>query len=264
MSHNSDMIKLLHFVESHYDFAGQSKGQIPGDQVRGKDKAVSKGTDHPFKGRLVGEETALEDILGKKYQDFKEIQAKKKKEKLKKESENIEMFEDFNDNPLVNAIAKRIMQQRPDLLRNGPEHVMAAINDVVDSIGDVEEIGTSDISNWVKEVERRININQNLTELGATMPEPPQGTATTGSTAGSSQAQSNISPNEKTALDKISKSPAMKQQLDQLLGQAHPEIKNNTNLSSLEQTALEKLKSNAGLKNQYDQLVKQANPGAAV
>jgi hypothetical protein len=66
------MIKLLRLVEGQ-QFAGQAVGQKPGDQVRGTDKAVPKGNQHPFKGRLVGEEAALEDKLSKKYQDFKDL-----------------------------------------------------------------------------------------------------------------------------------------------------------------------------------------------
>lgn len=75
MSNNNDMIKLLRLVEGQ-QFAGQAVGQKPGDQVRGTDKAVPKGNQHPFKGRLVGEEAALEDKLSKKYQDFKDLGTK--------------------------------------------------------------------------------------------------------------------------------------------------------------------------------------------
>ena len=47
----SDMRKLL---ESVNKFAGEPE-QKPGDQVRGTDKATSKGDRHPFLKRLVGE-----------------------------------------------------------------------------------------------------------------------------------------------------------------------------------------------------------------
>lgn len=81
MKHNSDMINMVKLVEGKDQFAGEEVGQKPGDQVRGTDVAKTKGTDHPFKGRLVGEDTTLEDVLSKKYQDFKDIQAKEKEEK---------------------------------------------------------------------------------------------------------------------------------------------------------------------------------------
>jgi hypothetical protein len=49
------------------------------------------------------------------------------------------------------------MMQRPDLLKHGPQAVMSAIDDVADFVGDVDEIGSSDVSGWVKQVERRLS-----------------------------------------------------------------------------------------------------------
>ena len=51
----SDMRTLL---ESMNKFAGQAVGQKPGDQVRGTEKAKPSKKGHPFKGRLVGGESA--------------------------------------------------------------------------------------------------------------------------------------------------------------------------------------------------------------
>jgi ribosome modulation factor len=49
------------------------------------------------------------------------------------------------------------MMQHPQLLSTyGPEMVMTAIDDVADSVGEVEEIGGSDISAWVKQVEQTL------------------------------------------------------------------------------------------------------------
>jgi hypothetical protein len=59
-------------------------------------------------------------------------------------------------NPVVSAITRRIMNQRPDLLKHGPVKVMQAIDDVADFVGDVEEIGSSDVSGWVKQVEQSL------------------------------------------------------------------------------------------------------------
>ena len=60
------------------------------------------------------------------------------------------------DSPVASAIARRILNQRHDLLQYGPEAVMAAIDQVAEWVGDVEEIGSSDISAWVKQVERML------------------------------------------------------------------------------------------------------------
>ena len=50
--------------------------------------------------------------------------------------------------------------QRSDLLSTyGPELVTAAIDNVADYVGDVEEIGSSDVSGWVMQVERMLKEN---------------------------------------------------------------------------------------------------------
>lgn len=61
------------------------------------------------------------------------------------------------DSPVSQAITRRILMQRTDLLaKYGPEKVMNAIDDVCDFVGDVEEIGSSDVSGWVKQVEQSL------------------------------------------------------------------------------------------------------------
>ena len=70
-----------------------------------------------------------------------------------------ENFGEPEPSPVASAITRRIMHQRTDLLKYGPVAVMAAIDDVADWIGDVEEIGSSDVSGWVKQVERMLAEN---------------------------------------------------------------------------------------------------------
>jgi len=65
--------------------------------------------------------------------------------------------ESEEDNPVLGAIIHRIMVGRTDLLSKfGPERIMAAAEDVADFVGDVEEIGSSDVSGWVKQVENSL------------------------------------------------------------------------------------------------------------
>jgi hypothetical protein len=65
--------------------------------------------------------------------------------------------EDSFDNPVASAITRRILMQRADLLsKYGPQKVTAAIDDVADFVGDTEEIGSSDVSGWVKQVEQSL------------------------------------------------------------------------------------------------------------
>jgi len=59
------------------------------------------------------------------------------------------------DSPVAQAITRRILLQRTDLLaKYGPEKVMSAIDEVADFVGDVDEIGSSDVSGWVRHVEQ--------------------------------------------------------------------------------------------------------------
>jgi len=72
--------------------------------------------------------------------------------------------ESSDDNPVANAITRRILMQRTDLLaKYGPVKVMNAIDDVADFVGDVEEIGSSDVSGWIRQIEQSL---QSLAEGG--------------------------------------------------------------------------------------------------
>ena len=59
------------------------------------------------------------------------------------------------------AIIRRIIGAHQSLLGNyGPERVMAAVRDVADWNSDVEEIGTSDVSGWVRQVFQKLQNNE--------------------------------------------------------------------------------------------------------
>ena len=65
--------------------------------------------------------------------------------------------ESEDHNPVASAITRRIIMQRPDLLKKfGPVAVTQAIDDVADFVGDVDEIGSSDVSGWIKQVEQSL------------------------------------------------------------------------------------------------------------
>ena len=70
------------------------------------------------------------------------------------------MAEGFSGSPVTGAITRRIMSQHLDLLNQyGPELVGSAVDDVADYVGDVDEIGSSDVSGWVAQVERMLREN---------------------------------------------------------------------------------------------------------
>ena len=74
--------------------------------------------------------------------------------KLVKAVENVNEDQDSID-AVSSAVTRRIMMQHTDLLgKYGPVKVMAAINDVADFAGSdgLEEIGSSDVSIWTKQV----------------------------------------------------------------------------------------------------------------
>jgi hypothetical protein len=75
-------------------------------------------------------------------------------------SDQFEGYQDSSDSPVAGAITRRILLQRLDLLKQyGPELVGAAVDNVADYVGDVDEIGSSDVSGWVMQVERMLEEN---------------------------------------------------------------------------------------------------------
>ena len=72
-----------------------------------------------------------------------------------------ENFNTDDASPVESAIINRIMMAHPDLLAKfGPEAVMTAARDQAEWIGDVDEIGSSDVSGWVNNVVRDLESGQ--------------------------------------------------------------------------------------------------------
>jgi hypothetical protein len=134
--------------------------------------------------------------------------------------------------PVESAILRRVMTSHLDLLKQyGPAAVMAAARDVADNIGDVEEIGSSDVSAYVKRVvqsldsgdfahlEEQVNeeqLNEFLPALGAAL-----GRAVAANAIGSmldndeevdEAIPGNLPPDQIPGKDKLLKTPATKPQ----------------------------------------------------
>lgn len=91
------------------------------------------------------------ELAKAKAQGKKEFEVDGKKYQVKENA--VQQLAESEDNPVASAIARRIMMQHTDVLaKHGPQKVLDAIDDVADFVGDVEEIGTSDVSGWVKQV----------------------------------------------------------------------------------------------------------------
>jgi len=103
----------------------------------GIDRAVDK---------LMKEETALEDILSKKYHDFKDIHPKTK---TVEERDGAGISQEDLANVLTNALARKF----PDIfLSNTHADIDYATHDVAGEYAGVEEIGTSDLGIMLRRV----------------------------------------------------------------------------------------------------------------
>jgi hypothetical protein len=75
----------------------------------------------------------------------------------KKNTPTESVTEESDNEAVEQAIARRIMVGRTDLLlKYGPKKVMQAVEEVADYVGAVDEIGSSDVSAWVNQVERAL------------------------------------------------------------------------------------------------------------
>jgi hypothetical protein len=83
---------------------------------------------------------------------------------------------DSEDSPVARAVLHRILMQHPSVVgTHGPEKIMAAVDELASQVGEVEEIGSSDVSNWTRDVIRMLaelpdepmNVGDALDESGA-------------------------------------------------------------------------------------------------
>ena len=73
----------------------------------------------------------------------------------KKNAATESVTEESDNEAVGQAIARRIMVGRTDLLlKYGPRRVMQAVDEVADYVGQTDEIGSSDVSGWIRQVER--------------------------------------------------------------------------------------------------------------
>lgn len=80
------------------------------------------------------------------------------------ESNQDERIEESSDepNPVARAVLHRIMMQHPGVLAaHGPAKVMDAVDELADYVGNVDEIGTSDVSAWTQNVIRMLAAQPN-------------------------------------------------------------------------------------------------------
>ena len=162
----------------------KSKVKVPVEQDKeGVSEDSYKDNRGTFVDRIVGEImnyqslndtnpkfADLSSAVKSKLKSLGEIKAKQIYQQALKQAAELsgqqDVAEGSENNPVVNAITRRIMLQRTDLLsKYGPEKVGQAIDEVADFVGDVEEIGSSDVSGWVRHVEQMLgNMESDVAE----------------------------------------------------------------------------------------------------
>ena len=162
----------------------KSKVKVPVEQDKeGVSEDSYKDNRGTFVDRIVGEImnyqslnnanpkfSDLSSAVKSKLKSLGEIKAKQIYQQALKQSAELsgqqDVAEGSENNPVVNVITRRIMLQRTDLLsKYGPEKVGQAIDEVADFVGDVEEIGSSEVSGWVRHVEQMLgNMESDVAE----------------------------------------------------------------------------------------------------
>ena len=135
----------------------KSVPQLPADFNAGDISPVlgAKEKAHPTHDYFVGEEDASHNGLSP---DTKQI------------------LEGFGDSPVAQAIANRIMRQFPEMITDyGIEHLMHAIEQQAEMVGDVEEIGSSDVGGWIRNIKRELDRELTKEGLGKTIKRGIQG-----------------------------------------------------------------------------------------
>ncbi len=136
---------------------GVAEEQVNEISTKLRDKYVQRATDDyghaNFAARASKSHPGLED-----YSKEQDARAKKRAAGLNRalsDKRTGRVTESNDDNPVVQAVTRRILLQRTDLLsKYGPAAITAAIDDLADYVGDVDEIGSSDVSAWVKHIEQ--------------------------------------------------------------------------------------------------------------
>jgi hypothetical protein len=167
--------------ENHYNDLFSGRREVSEISQGLRDRYVEKATSDyghaNFSARASKSHPGLED-----YSKEQSSRAKKRAKGLSralsdKRLGREEVNEDGSDNPVASAITRRIMSQRMDLVVDfGVEAVVNAIDEVASWAVVFDEIGTSDVSGWVRQVESYLKgssgkgLSENKNKLTQTTP----------------------------------------------------------------------------------------------
>ena len=121
---------------------------------------------HPVARYIQKKFEELQYDLGRSYEDYPERVAEKLLSMLiDRTKQGVAEGNDYS--AVTNAITRRIIQQHPQVLaKYGPEVVGLAIDEIAEFVGNVDEIGSSDVSGWTSQVIRSLSRFSPLREQG--------------------------------------------------------------------------------------------------
>jgi hypothetical protein len=121
---------------------------------------------HPVARYIQKKFEELQYDLGRSYEDYPERVAEKLLSMLiDRTKQGVAESNDYS--AVTNAITRRILQQHPQVLaKYGPEVVGLAIDEIAEFVGNVDEIGSSDVSGWTSQVIRSLSRFSPLREQG--------------------------------------------------------------------------------------------------
>lgn len=156
-----------------FDLAKKALQQLLLNAVHTDEQGVAEGWSDAVVARRTGTPRTPYSVYikGKKWKDFEtddhaEAVANKLRARFKAEGRDPSVItiaptdipavkEDQDTSGVESAIIRRIMVAHTDLLRQfGPDKVMQAAEEVAYNVGDVDEIGTSDVSAYVDQVKQ--------------------------------------------------------------------------------------------------------------
>jgi len=160
LDHSDDSNQLAHYSAEAANPAQQAAIAINMKKAHKKPKNVDEAETDYSKRRQRERDIDAGKPVAKQRQpkmtDYQRRRAQQKKEmELGEESST-------SSEEAESAILKRIMVAHLDLLKEfGPEKVMQAVEEVAYGVGDLDEIGSSDVSGWVHQVKDILGVPDN-------------------------------------------------------------------------------------------------------
>jgi len=135
-------------------YAGDAQARNKLADLKDKKKGVTEGeTDYSKRRQREKDIDAGKPVARQPQNPQTDYTRKRAKRREQDRIEGLREESSTSSEEVESAILKRIMVAHLDLLKEfGPEKVMQAVEEVAYGVGDLDEIGTSDVSGWVHQV----------------------------------------------------------------------------------------------------------------